>query len=386
MQKKINIIHYWGGFPIIATSKWLSALTLVKKCAENNWNNWNNWLVLSKQPDDLSLVTPFIDAGCKIIYQPRSKGNFDLKSIYRNYKFMRLINCDILHCYNDHTSPLIAGMLSRTPVKVWSKLSMSSYYEKGVKPQGLKKLMPSTRLTCLLANRILAISDAARKEICDQVGFDNKISIVDVPVQLERFTCLEKSDEIREEFHLLKSDYLITAVGHFIEVKGWDIAVPAFAKVCKSIPNAKLLLVGKKTSDSFYQKIVEKIEFFNLKDKVIFAGNRSDIPEILKASDLFILPSRSEGTPAALIEAMASGLPCIATNAGGMPEVIENGDNGYLFEKGNVDELANKINSIALDPDLKIRFITNAQKDLHKFSIERYVDNVFNHYQDLLRH
>ena len=383
MSNKINIVHYWGGFPITATSKWLSALTLVQKCAENNWNNW---LVLSKQPDDLSLVTPFIEAGCKIIYQPRSKGNFDLKSIYRNYKLMRLINCNILHCYNDHTSPLIAGMLARTPVKIWSKLSMSSYYEKGVLPKGLKKLMPSTRITCWLSSRILAISNAARKEICDQVGFDNKISIVDVPVQLERFTCLEKSNDIREEFHILKSDYLITAVGHFIEVIGWDIAVPAFAKVCKSIPNAKLLLVGKKTSDSFYQKISKQIEFFGLKEKVVFAGNRSDIPEILKASDLFILPSRSEGTPAALIEAMASGLPCIATNAGGMPEVITNGDNGYLFEKENVDELADKINSIALDPDLKIRFITNAQKDLHKFSIEKYVDNVFNHYQDLLRH
>ncbi|MEG3754557.1 glycosyltransferase family 4 protein [Psychromonas arctica] len=383
MKKEINIVHYWGGVPIIATSKWLSTLRLVQKCAENNWNNW---LVLSKQPDDLSLVTPFIEIGCKVIYQPRSKGNFDLKSITRNYKLMRLTKCDILHCYNDHTSPLIAAMLARTPVKVWSKLSMSSYYEKGVKPQGLKKLMPSTRLTCLLANRILAISDAARKEICNQVGFDNKIHIIDVPVQLERFTCSEKVDEIRESFHIHKSDFLITAVGHFIEVKGWDIAVPAFAKVCKSIPNARLLLVGKKTSDSFYQKIVEQINFFNLKDKIIFAGNRSDIPEILKVSDLFILPSRSEGTPAALIEAMASGLPCIATNAGGMPEVITNGDNGYLFEKENIEELADKIKSIALSPELEAQFIINAKKGLQRFSIERYVDTTFNHYEDLLAH
>jgi len=263
---------------------------------------------------------------------------------------------------------------------------MSSYYEKGVEPQGLKKLMPSTRLTCFLANRILAISDAARKEICNQVGFDNKINIIDVPVQLERFTCSEKVDEIRESFYIHKSDYLITAVGHFIEVKGWDIAVPAFAKVCKSIPNARLLLVGKKTSESFYQKIVEQIDLLNLKDKVIFAGNRSDIPEILKVSDLFILPSRSEGTPAALIEAMASGLPCIATNAGGMPEVIKNGDNGYLFEKENIEELADKIKSIALSPELEAQFIINAKKDLQRFSIERYVDTIFNHYEDLLAH
>ena len=381
MSKEINIVHYWGGFPIIATSKWLSALKLVQQCADNNWNNW---LVLSKKPDDVSLITPFIEAGCQIIYHPRSRGNFDFASVMRNVKFLLKIKCTVFHCYNDHTSPIIAAMLAQTPVRVWSKLAMSSYYEKGISPKGLNRLMPSTRITCWFASRILAISRAAKKEVYEQVGFNNKVSIVDVPVQLERFNISRKSSEVRDEFNLLESDYVITAVGHFIEVKGWDIAVPAFAQVCENIPNAKLLLVGKKTSDSYYQKICDQIKYFDLKDNVIFAGNRSDIPDILAASDLFILPSRSEGTPAALIEAMASGLPCIATNAGGMPEVITNGDNGYLFEKENVGELADKIKSVALNSDLKIQFITNAQKDLHKFSIERYVDNVFNHYQDLL--
>jgi len=381
LSKEINIVHYWGGFPIIATSKWLSALKLVQQCADNNWNNW---LVLSKKPDDVSLITPFIEAGCQIIYHPRSRGNFDFASVMRNVKFLLKIKCTVFHCYNDHTSPIIAAMLAQTPVRVWSKLAMSSYYEKGISPKGLNRLMPSTRITCWFASRILAISRAAKKEVYEQVGFNNKVSIVDVPVQLERFNISRKSSEVRDEFNLLESDYVITAVGHFIEVKGWDIAVPAFAQVCENIPNAKLLLVGKKTSDSYYQKICDQIKYFDLKDNVIFAGNRSDIPDILAASDLFILPSRSEGTPAALIEAMASGLPCIATNAGGIPEVITNGDNGYLFEKENVGELADKIKSVALNSDLKIQFITNAQKDLHKFSIERYVDNVFNHYQDLL--
>ena len=340
--------------------------------------------MLSKKPDDVSLITPFIEAGCQIIYHPRSRGNFDFASVMRNVKFLLKIKCTVFHCYNDHTSPIIAAMLAQTPVRVWSKLAMSSYYEKGISPKGLNRLMPSTRITCWFASRILAISRAAKKEVYEQVGFNNKVSIVDVPVQLERFNISRKSSEVRDEFNLLESDYVITAVGHFIEVKGWDIAVPAFAQVCENIPNAKLLLVGKKTSDSYYQKICDQIKYFDLKDNVIFAGNRSDIPDILAASDLFILPSRSEGTPAALIEAMASGLPCIATNAGGIPEVITNGDNGYLFEKENVGELADKIKSVALNSDLKIQFITNAQKDLHKFSIERYVDNVFNHYQDLL--
>lgn len=380
MPKALNIVHYWGGFPIIATSKWLSALKLVQKCADNHYNNW---LVLSKEPEDITLITPFIDAGCKIIYHPRSTGNFDFFSIFRNVKFLIKIKCDVFHCYNDHTSPIIAAKLSNVPVCVWSKLSMSSYYEQGVSPKGLQKLMLSTRITCLFANRILAISHAAKKEISEQVAFENKVIVANVPVNLERFKSTKES-QIRSEFNLQPSDFIITAVGHFVEVKGWDIAITAFSKIHEKIPNAKLLLVGKKTSDSFYKKICSQIESFNLSDKVIFAGNRNDIPEILQASDLFILPSRSEGTPAALIEAMASGLVCIATNAGGMPEVIVDGKTGFLFERENTDELAEKIMLVAFDAELKNRVTSNAKMGLDKYSINVYVDDVFRHYQELL--
>ncbi|MEJ6121141.1 glycosyltransferase family 4 protein [Vibrio sp. 2-Bac 85] len=381
MQNEINIVHYWGGFPIIATSKWLSALNLVKKCQAEGWNNW---LVLSKEPDNLELVTPFLEAGCKVIYHPRSRRNFDFFSIYRNIKFLHKIKCDVFHCYNDHTSPIIAAMFARVPIRVWSKLSMSSYYEEGISPTGLKRLMPSTRITCWFANRILAISDAAKQEICSQVGFENKISIVDVPVHLELFNIPHQNSEIRDEFNILKSDYLITAVGHFIEVKGWDIAVPAFAKVCEVFPDVKLLFVGKKTSESYYQKICSQIKYFNLDDKVIFAGNRSDIPDILTASELFIFPSRSEGAGASLVEAMAAGVPCIATDAGGISEIIKDGENGLLFERGNSDELAKQIIRVISDIDLQTQLVETAKQGLQKFSIEVYVDSVLNHYKNLI--
>lgn len=380
MQKSINVVHYWGGFPIVATSKWESSLSLVQQCADQGWNNW---LVLSKQPDDPSLIAPFIDAGCKVIYHPRSKGNFDLGSVYRNVIFLRKIKCDIFHCYNDHTSPIIAAMLARVKVRLWSKLSMSSYYEEGIAAKGLKKLMPSTRLTCLFSHRILAISDAARQEISEQAGFESKVTIVNVPVSVERFINATDSG-VRSEFNLKTTDTVITAIGHFLEVKGWDVAVKAFVKVLQEIPNAKLLLVGKKTSERYFKKICGLVEEYELGEHVIFAGNRSDIPDILKATDLFILPSRSEGTPAALIEAMAVGVPCIATDTGGIPEVIEDGQNGFLFQRENADELAKKMITVISNPLLQEKFVKASQENLQKFSIETYVQNVVAHYQELL--
>lgn len=383
MSNIINIVHYWGGFPIIATSKWLSALKLVEKCADNNWKNW---LVLSKQPDDISLITPFIEAGCEVIYHPRSQGNFDLKSIYRNLKFLLKINCTIFHCYNDHTSPIIGASLANVPVRLWSKLSMSSYYEEGIAPQGLKKLMPSTRVTCWAANRVLAISLAAKKELYEQVAYQDRVAVVEVPVDLNVFNYLDSRVSIRAEFNITQTDFVITAVGHFAEVKGWDIAVEAFSQVYKNFPNTKLLLVGKKTSSVFYNKILTLIQQLGLEGKVIFTGNRDDIPYILKESDLFIFPSRSEGAGAALVEAMASGLPCIATNTGGIPEIIKNDYNGLLFERGNAQALAEKVANILSDSDLCSNLVESAKKDLARFSIDNYVDTVFNHYKHLLEH
>ncbi|WP_022939981.1 glycosyltransferase [Psychromonas hadalis] len=365
---------------MVATSKWMSYLKLIERCAEQGWNNW---LILSKQPEDQSLIEPFLKVGCKIIYQPRSKGNFDLQSIHRNYKLLRSIQCDIFHCYNDHTSPLIAAKLAGVPVKLWSKLSMSSYYELSTRPSGLQKLMLSSRITGWCVDRILAVSDLAGKEVIEQVGFKDKVTTVTVPVSVERFVSIKHS-QVRKEFNLKKSDVVIVAVGHFVEIKGWDIAIDAFALVNKNVPDAKLLLVGKKTSERFYQKVIKKIDEYGLSKHVIILGGRSDIPEILKASDLFILPSLSEGTPAALVEAMAVGIPCIATATGGMPEVIENGVNGFLFQRENADELAEKIIYVVSHPELRMKIVDEGRKGLQRYSMKTYVETVFSHYQNLL--
>jgi len=296
------------------------------------------------------------------------------------------INCTIFHCYNDHTSPIIAARLANVPIRLWSKLAMSSYYEEGVSPKGLRKLMPSTRITCWAASQVLAISNAAKQEISAQVGFQDRVAVVEVPVDLDVFNYLEGALKIRKEFNISSSDIVITAVGHFAEVKGWDIAVEAFSKVYKKFPNTKLLLVGKNTSTVFYNKIMTLIQQLGVEGKVIFLGNRNDIPYILKESDLFIFPSRSEGAGAALVEAMASGIPCVASNTGGIPEIIENGNNGLLFERDNVQDLAEKITNVLSDSDLSSNLVESAKKGLQRFSIERYVDNVSNHYKNLLEY
>jgi len=379
----IGIVHYWGGCPQSANSKWQRFLSLIQRCREHGWRNY---LVWSRMPDDRALVEPFREAGCEIILLPPSRRNFDPASIWRVYRLLRRLECDLFHCHNDHTSPLMGAVLARVPIRLWSKLAMSPYYERGISPRGLHRLMLSTRVSCVCASRVLAISDQVRRELVDSVGFGERIDTIRGPVDSERFANARKGD-IRRQLGLDPSDVLITAVGRAVPVKGWDVVIRASAEVHRLFPNAHIAFVGSTTSPEetdFFEKLAGLLRESNGSDHIHFLGHRDDIPGILKASDVFILPSRSEGMPAALIEAMAAGLPCVAAKVGGIPEVITHGEDGLLFERENAEQLAECVIGLIRNQSLRARIASHAANRAHEFGMRAYVDKVFRCYEALL--
>jgi glycosyltransferase involved in cell wall biosynthesis len=383
MIKTVTVVHYWAGCPKSVSSKWQRFLALVQRCSQESWNNY---LVLSKMPEDTALSEPFEKAGCEIILQPRSNGNFDLGSVWRTYKLIRNLKCDVFHCHNDHTSPLIGAAIAKVPVRIWSTLAMSSYHENLTQPQGIHRLMPGIRLSNYCTHRILAISGEVRNELMDFGVSENQIEVVHGAVDLTRFASVTNCT-LREELNLSSSDIVISSVGRAIHRKGWDIAIKAFAEVKKVIPNARLVLVGSTTSSEekkIYQSLVELCRLYNISEYVHFLGHRNDLCEILKASDIFILPSRSEGLPGALLEAMSSGLPSIATNICGMTEVIKNGEDGFLFERENAKELTEYLLKLIEDKTLQRKISSQALNRVRQFSMEVYVEKVFNIYKSLL--
>jgi len=383
MSRPITIVHYWAGCPKSQNSKWQRFLATIQRCHEQGWMNY---LVWSRMPENPALVEPFREAGCEIIIQRRSRGNLDFTSAWRTYKLLRRLNCDIFHCHNDHTSPLIGAALAGIPVRIWSKLAMSPYYEERVSAKGLHRLMVSTRASCLCAHRILAISDRVGRELIDTAGFGKKIDTVYVPVDYHRFANAAKGN-IRQELGFDQSHVIITSVGRAIPVKGWDIAVRAFAKVHDVILNARLVFIGSTTSSEetrFFQQLTDLIKHYKLSKYVYFLGHRDDIPKILKASDVFILPSRSEGLCLALIEAMAARLPCVAARVGGVPEVIHHKENGLLFERESVEELADHMERLIEDRSLRTKIATQATERARTFNTQIYVDKIFECYRSLL--
>ncbi|MDP3989654.1 MAG: glycosyltransferase family 4 protein [archaeon] len=155
----------------------------------------------------------------------------------------------------------------------------------------------------------------------------SKLKVIPTGIHLERFQNVsnERVEQLREEFSI-KDEKVILFVGMLTERKGVDKVIDVSIKLLEEGMNIKTLIVGDAHGKNIYQKMVPE----RYKDKIIFAGGRRDIPELMKLADVLLLPSEGEGLPGVVMEAMAAGLPVVATREGCTPDLIEDGVGGYL--------------------------------------------------------
>ncbi len=147
---------------------------------------------------------------------------------------------------------------------------------------------------------------------------------------------------------------VVTVVAHVRFVKGIDVFIRAAAEVRKKVPDVLFQIAGTFGTNpehvAYKNEVLELRRALDLEDTVCFLGPRTDVSAVLAGSDVFVLPSRSEGFSNALLEAMVCGLPCVATRVGGNPELVVDGETGFLVPPENPVELAARIVELLLDP------------------------------------
>ncbi len=172
-----------------------------------------------------------------------------------------------------------------------------------------------------------------------------------------------------------KRDNFILFVGHLEKVKGVRYLIEAFNKVSREFPNFKLVLVGEGAEKGNYEL---RIRNYGIGDRVEFKGKLSleETKEVMKNCYCLVLPSLSEGLPRVLIEAMALGKPVIGTRVGGIQELIKDGENGFLVEPGNPDDLAEKLSILLKIPDLTSKMGEKGREFAkEKFSNQKYIES-----------
>jgi len=280
------------------------------------------------------------------VTQIKKKYRFDIQVISRLRKFLEEGKYDILHTHN-----FSAGLWGRlAALSMGKNRPVLVHTEHGRRGNitGWRKW-----LSCYLArrsDRIISVSDETRDYLIEQVKLNpDNVIVLKNGIDLD-YLLNSRNSTVKEIGDILKKNAaakFVVNVSALSEVKDHATLLRAFKILKNKYPAAYLLLVGDGPLRLDLHKLALALE---ISDDVVFMGERHDIAAILDKSDIFVLSSRNEGHPISLLEAMGMGVVPVATDVGGIPELIENTVNGLTVPPGEPSMLADAIR-IALEND-----------------------------------
>jgi glycosyltransferase involved in cell wall biosynthesis len=304
----------------------------------------------------------FEEKGYKAFYISRKKSFrvFNLAAVWKLYKILRQEGVSILHCQRHQATVYgsIAAKLAKTPVVFAHVHGLNRS----------KKLRRKLINYFVLKwnNKIIAVSQAVKEDILrnNYAVRPKQVDCLNNSIDYKRFANVSITrEQARKIIGMDNDSFIFGTVGRLVPTKGLPYLIQAFAKVKEKVPNTELVLIGKgRLKDELKSQAVEA----GIGDSVHFLGYRADVEQILQGFDVFVMASVAEGMPGALLEAMAAGLPCIATKVGGIPDVLDNGKLGRLVKACDVNALAEAMVSLAKKPDLTST-IHEAQRKVQEY-------------------
>jgi glycosyltransferase involved in cell wall biosynthesis len=234
------------------------------------------------------------------------------------------------------------------------------------------------RLICTCIDRYIAVSDHLARQLRERLQFPaHKISVIHNGISLPPFRHAADPD-LRARLAGASKRPIILSVARLAEQKGQRFLITAL----QALPNATVVLAGEGPDRAQLERQAHDL---GLQDRVIFLGQRADIPELLACCDVVVLPSLFEGLPLAALEAMAAGKPVVATRVGGTSEAIQDGQTGLLVPPADPGALAYAIGVVLSSPALARQLTAAAQSRVAQgFSAEVMTQQVSNLYDQVL--
>ena len=234
-----------------------------------------------------------------------------------------------------------------------------------------------------LADYILANSFSTKSTLLKSAPWlqANRVEVVYKGIQPDPY--LQTPDDrmrIREEFGTSPGEHFVGFVGQIDERKCIKDIIKSIPLVLQAMPNTRFLFVGEGNLQDY---LLEQRSKRGLTKEIIYAGFRNDIPAIMKAIDLLILPSKVEGFGYVLIEAMAAAKPVVATNVSSIPEIVQHGETGLLVPVHQPEKLAGAIVTILKDRNMAVLMGQNGRDImLANFTIERMISQIESIFRD----
>ena len=320
---------------------------------------------VGKKLSEAGVEVEYLDMQCKM----------DLRIFPRLVRLIRKQNIHILHSYLFHANFLgrIAGRIAGVPIII-SSIRVSEK-EKHYHLWGDK-------LTSGLVDMETCVCEAVREFSLKKGRIaSKKLTVIHNGIDLEKFDRKWDREGKRAEFGIRGSTRIIGTVSRLSRQKGLEFLLRAASRVLKDIPDLVFIIVGDGKLEFELKQLTKEL---GIEDKVIFTGFRKDVLEIMNTFDIFVLSSAWEGMPVALLEAMALSKPVVVTAVGGCPELIKEGENGFLVKPSNDIELARAVVTILSDSRLAGRMGHNSRKRTEQFSVHTMVKKTEKLYETLL--
>lgn len=332
MSTRIHIVHYLWGFHTGGLEN--GVVNLINHLPADRFRH----TIVTQCGYDPAFFGRIHSDNCEIIDLHKKPG-FDVALHWRLFKLLRRLKPDVFHTRNlSAIEGQLAAKLAGVPLRIHGEhgWDMTDLGGTNLKYQKLRRILSP------LIHHFIALSTEAEHYLRQRIRVpSDKISRICNGVDLSRFTSVPLTNT--DEFWQPEDNLLVFGtVGRLATVKNQRLLISAFHTLCQSHPDRaaqlRLLLVGDGPER---ENLARHVAQLNLAQKVIFAGNRSDIPQMMALMQVFVLPSLAEGISNTILEAMAAGKPVIASDVGGNPELLpEQLQKSHLFESDNIEALA----------------------------------------------
>lgn len=300
------------------------------------------------------------------------RGELDIISAIKIGSVLSKFKPDIIHAHTAHALAiaLIAKKIYRFKIPVIGSRRVSFPFRGRFSLWKYKS-----------ANGLIAVSNDIKKYLKAQGIAEDKVYVVHSGIDLSRFNNIPDKNELRKRFTIDASIWIVS-VGAIEEHKGHENLVRTTASLRgKNIP-CGLIIAGKGRERGYLEELSNSLGLIN---NVLFTGFTDDVISVLGAADIFVLPSLSgEGSPAVLKEAMASSIPIVASESGGISEIVRHEEEAILYDPANKNGLFDSIIRIINHPEESHEMTIKAKKRVESFSMDHMIDETINVYRKIL--
>ena len=340
----------------------------------------------SLAPEEADMSSLARDAGVEVCFVPELGRNIrpldDLIACFKLWRLLRAVRPLIVHTHTAKAGTLgrIAALLAGVPIRVHTYHGhvLHGYFGKWKSAV----FITIERLLGRFTTQIIAISALQQRELAMYLRIPaERIRVIPLGLELEAVRAGDRKAacaEFRRSVGARDDDYLIGIVGRFVPIKNHSLALEALQELAPQHERLRLVLVGGGELEGALRAEVSQRR---LTDHVIFAGWRDDLAAVYAGCDAIALTSNNEGTPVCLIEALAAGCDVIATEVGGVADVLEGGRLGRMVPAGDASSLANAFAEIVAAGRRSQR--TPGDGVVARYSVARLAADMVNLYDDL---